>query len=300
MFGYVKPYSSLLRVKDYEFYKAVYCGLCGCTAKCNGCSSTLTLSYDVAFLALVRMALSGERFTVEKKRCPVHPLKKRPHVARCKELEFCSDIGVLLTYYKIIDNVNDEKGKKRFAARLMLPPFAKARRKVIKHGGAEADAIINEGLSELHRLENEHSPSADETSDTFARMLSRLASLGLEGSSRVIAENAAFAVGKWIYIADAVDDVESDRITGSYNPIIELYSGEKLSKTDKEDIFLALANTRERLKASLDLIDYNMTCDPTPDENTSFFSDELSAVIENIVTVGMTRTEQIITESKKD
>ena len=112
MFGYVKPFSPLLRVKDDEFYKAVYCGLCGCTAKCNGCSSTLTLSYDIAFFSLVRLALAGEKITLLKKRCLVHPMKKRTVLAPSDELEFCSGVGVLLSYYKIIDNINDEKGKK--------------------------------------------------------------------------------------------------------------------------------------------------------------------------------------------
>jgi hypothetical protein len=28
MFGYVRPYRDELKVKDYELYRAVYCGLC--------------------------------------------------------------------------------------------------------------------------------------------------------------------------------------------------------------------------------------------------------------------------------
>ena len=28
MFGYIKPFKGMLRVCEYETYKAVYCGLC--------------------------------------------------------------------------------------------------------------------------------------------------------------------------------------------------------------------------------------------------------------------------------
>jgi len=301
MFGYVKPYTPLLRVKDSEFYKAVYCGLCGCTAKCNGCSSTVTLSYDIAFLALVRMALAGEKLEIVKKRCVTHPLKKRNRIAPCAELEFCSQIGVLLSYYKIIDNINDERGNKRIVAKLMKPFFSSARKKVLKHGGEEADRIISEGLSALRVLERERCNSVDETSDTFAEMLSRLASLGLSGSNRIIAENAGFAVGKWIYIADAVDDADGDMKSGAYNPIIALYGGESPSVEQMQDIFLALSTTKQRLCAALDLISYKDEEDEMPEDCTkAYFSDELRSVIENIAYVGLPKTEQRITKSREE
>jgi len=299
MFGYVKPYTPLLRVKDDEFYRAVYCGLCGCTAKCNGCSSTVTLSYDIAFLALVRMSLAGEKLTLEKKRCPLHPLKKRNRIAPCPELEFCSRIGVLLSYYKIIDNINDEKGAKRFLARLMKPTFASARRRAIKNGGDEADKVISEGLSSLRTLEASRSASVDDTSNAFGEMLSHLASLGLEGKGKVIAQNAGFAVGKWIYVADAVDDVEEDMKSGAYNPVNELYGGAVPTRKETEDIFLALSHTRERLLAALDLIDYKREDECREGCNEAYFSDELRSLIGNIVTLGMPHAEQRITESKK-
>lgn len=299
MFGYVKPFSPLLRVKDDEFYKAVYCGLCGCTAKCNGCSSTVTLSYDIAFLALVRLALAGEKLTLLKKRCIAHPVKKRNRVAPCAELEFCSDVGVLLSYYKIIDNINDEKGKKRLAAKMLVPSFAHARKKVIKKRGAEADLIIKQGLAALKELEDAGCKSVDETSDAFGKMLSKLAALGLDGKNKLIAEKAGFALGKWIYVTDAVDDMDKDAHEGAYNPIISLY-GEPPDSTRVADIFLALSLTKEKLSAALDLIDYNAE-EPVENANEpkAYFSDELRSVIENIVNIGMPRVEQKIIDSKK-
>ena len=78
MFGYVKPDSAELRVKDYDFYRATYCGICRETGRVTGNASRVTLSYDAVFLALVRMLFIGEEeFSSRMRRCAVHPLKKR-------------------------------------------------------------------------------------------------------------------------------------------------------------------------------------------------------------------------------
>ena len=55
MFGYIKPDIPHLKVVDYELYKASYCGLCKAMGKKTGCLSSLTLSYDFAFLAFMRL-----------------------------------------------------------------------------------------------------------------------------------------------------------------------------------------------------------------------------------------------------
>ena len=56
LFGYVKPVARELKVKEYEFYKATYCGICRAMKKHTGTLSNIMLSYDSVFLALVRMA----------------------------------------------------------------------------------------------------------------------------------------------------------------------------------------------------------------------------------------------------
>ena len=44
MFGYVKPDSGELRVKDYDFYRATYCGICREMGRATGNASRVTLS----------------------------------------------------------------------------------------------------------------------------------------------------------------------------------------------------------------------------------------------------------------
>ena len=66
MFGYVKPHNPELRMRDYECYRAYYCGLCRAMGKCTGQCSRMTLSYDFVFLAAVRCYLAGEEPQIQK------------------------------------------------------------------------------------------------------------------------------------------------------------------------------------------------------------------------------------------
>ena len=70
MFGYVRIRKGDLRVKEYEFYKAVYCGLCHHQKKLSR-RLRYTLSYDLVLLALIRMGVANETCCFLKKRCPI-------------------------------------------------------------------------------------------------------------------------------------------------------------------------------------------------------------------------------------
>ena len=70
MFGYVVVDKPSLRVREYDYYRATYCGLCHAMGKCTGCVSRLTLSYDVTFFALVREMLEETKVEFVKKTRP--------------------------------------------------------------------------------------------------------------------------------------------------------------------------------------------------------------------------------------
>ena len=65
---------------------------------------------------------------------------------------------------------------------------------------------------------------ADDISDergkkrAAGRMTAEVASLGLSGAQRDIMYEAAFHIGRWIYLADAVCDYPEDMRRGRFNP----------------------------------------------------------------------------------
>ena len=136
MFGYVREYSPELKVKEAGLYKAVYCGLCKSMGKCTGDCSRLTLSYDVTFLAVVRLAIEQTPYCIKQKRCIVHPLKKRAIMDNNAVLEYCARASALLSYGKLCDDISDSRGVKRIVSVIIKPFLSSAKKRA--------------GLSELY------------------------------------------------------------------------------------------------------------------------------------------------------
>ena len=283
MFGYVKVNSAELKVKEYEFYRGTYCGLCRSMGKCTGQCSRMTLSYDFVFLALVRMALLDTKAEFEQKRCLAHPLKKRNSMKRNEVLDYCAEAASILNYRKIEDDLGDEKGLKKLRARLALPFVSHARKKALRrHPELEGlDSALKQRLDELGTIEKDASSGVDSPADSFGHLLGELMAYGLEGSRARIAYELGRGVGGWIYIADAIDDMGEDLGRERYNPIIKLYGGRIPSADELDMITVALRNRLLSTEAAFDLMD----CE----------SESVRNIIANILFLGIpSKTEDII------
>lgn len=222
MFGYVTPLTEELRVKEHIFYKSVYCGLCRTMGKRVCGESRMTLSYDIVFLALVRMAITGDALEFKKGRCLTSPAKKRVFLKPNRSLEYSAAAGALLAYHNIADNATDSKGVKRAAAKAALI-FSRRMRK--RAGLTELDSVISEKLEALARLEKGGDSSIDVLAEKFGELLSEVFSYGLEGIDGRVAAEIGYHVGRWIYIVDAVDDFDKDKKQGEFNPLEEVNVG---------------------------------------------------------------------------
>lgn len=286
MFGYVKAYKPELKICEYEYYRAAYCGLCRANGKCTGCASRLLLNYDFVFIALVRLSLTGEKPEFKARRCLAHPAKKRVEMLGCETLDFCAYSAAILNYHKCLDDISDEKGKKRLRARFSLPALRRMRKKALKVLPG-LDEIISGALSDLAELEAQKCASVDRPAEVFGRMTSEILAYGLDGSAAATARQIGLHIGKWIYIADALDDYEADAKSGSYNPFVLMWEN-GISESDADGISAAL--TRELMDAELgfDLIDYD--------------DKRLGGVIRNIIYCGMPRRAREIRQKgdKKD
>ena len=277
MFGYVRTHTPEMKVSEYEYYRAAYCGLCRSMGKCTGQCSRMTLSYDFAFLALVRLALSGEETEIKRRRCIAHPLKRRAMMEKNAELEFCAYAAALLTYHKLADDITDERGAKRAVARMTRPMARSMRKKALKRGAlCELDAHISTCLARLSEFEKSGKPSVDDPAEIFGELLAGIVSEGLDGAREKIAKSIGYHVGKWIYITDALDDLPEDIKKGRYNPFILLYGGD-LDEAKSELVRTALKAELCDAEGAFDLIDFG---DNRMIEN----------IIYNIIYLGMPNT----------
>lgn len=244
MFGYVKPFKPQLKICEFETYKSVYCGLCGQLGKSFGMAARLTLSYDFTFLSMLHIGLSGEAPDMDICRCYVNPLKKTPCVKNSRALGFGADIAAIMLYYKLLDNIADSGflGKIGWS---LLRPFAASARKKAAARMSGADEIIRESMRLQSVVEAGASPGLDEASQASADAMSKLFMLlpADEVTLRVLSRFGYF-LGRFVYICDALDDVEADLAHGGYNPLILRFD---LKESDAPQLEKAYNYARESL-----------------------------------------------------
>ena len=276
MFGYIKTQSSDLRLRDYECYRACYCGLCRTMGSCTGQCSRLSLSYDFAFLAVLRLSLTGEKPEVKKIRCPIHPLHRRRAMKKCPQLVYCADASALLTAGKLADDLADEHGFRKLRAWLAKLFFSRATKRARKRR-PELALEISEALFRLRECENSDTAgSADEPAAIFGELMRAVFSNGLEGDAARIAGSLGDAVGRWIYFTDAADDFEKDKKKKRFNPFLRTF-GESPTEKDWESVRISLGATLAGAQRAFELIDAY----PYP---------ELREVLANALYIGMPRT----------
>lgn len=226
MLGYVKTNTPELRVREHQYYRSLYCGLCHRMGKCTGNCSRMTLSYDFVFLATVRLALSKEKVEIKKQRCFLHPFRPRMTAQKCTTLDFCADASALLVYRKLRDDLSDEKGLKKLRTYLLLPFLHSAYRRARKRL-PDLDVRMGAHLAALSEMERNADAyfGADPYAEIFGDLLADVVSYGFEGAEARIAQAMGRAVGRWIYLADAADDFEDDQKKGRFNPYLKLFGG---------------------------------------------------------------------------
>lgn len=290
MFGYLRTRTSELRLRDYECYRAYYCGLCRAMGACTGQCSRLSLSYDFVFLAAVRCSLLGESSEVKPFRCLIHPAKKRKAVKLSPQLAYCADASAILTAGKLSDDRADERGFRKLRATVGGWFFSGAHRSARKrHPGL--DRAVREKLALLREYERhgeEH--SADELAAVFGDLLAAVFSDGLENADARIAAAMGKAVGYWIYLADAADDFEEDRKKKRFNALRARF-GDAMTEDDRASVRLALGSALSDAQCAFELID-------------KFPHPELKEILSNILYIGMPDTAKKVTaapeESKGD
>lgn len=225
MLGYVRPLRDTLKCREFDDYRAVYCGLCRTIGERYGLLARMFLNYDFTFLAMLLMGI-GANCSSEQHRCPAAPLQKKCMLLRHDGMDAAADETIILTYWKLRDDIADSSFWKGFPHRVLVFLLGRHYRKAAARC-PRFDFQVRTALAELTALEQEKCPSIDRTADTFARILQAAASeTGQSSRDRAVGQ-VLYHVGRWIYLIDAENDLEADRRTGCYNPLIYRFSAEE-------------------------------------------------------------------------
>ena len=192
------------------------------------------MNYDITFLIVILTALYKVESTITEERCIANPLKKKMRIVN-EVTEYAASMNILLSYYKLEDNLYDDKGlKDKLAYNLYKTKLRKAYEKYPKKA-----EYIKQQLENLRGLEKEKSKSIDRVSNTFGSLMSEIFAWRedeYEDKLRMI----GFNLGKYIYILDAYEDLDEDYKKGRYNPFVD-YIDKKQELKNKVERLISMS-----------------------------------------------------------
>lgn len=281
MFGYIRTDLPNLYIKDSMLYKSMYCGLCkSIGGKCGQCGR-FSLTYDLTFLSALFHNLLNVDIKIEKKRCVLHWLVPRPIAKRDDLTDRVACLNVILAYYKVRDDMEDDRrgrGKQAF----LRKSYKRAR-----VAEPEFDAIVNRNYKKLVEYEKKNGDSLDMAADPFGNMIKEIAAELLREKATETALDLGYNLGKWIYLIDALDDFDKDKKKKSFNPFVNAYpeakGKEELCKAYEKELEYAFGTILQQIAADAKALEYTFNHDLT----------------DNILYRGLgVKTKQVMTETK--
>lgn len=246
MFGYVNVHKDLLLVRDYNVFRAYYCGLCRRLGEKFNFLTRLGLSYDMTFLAVLLSSLDDNEAKFLPKRCFLHPLTRRAVVYDDFGIEYAADMSVILTFLKMRDDFRDEKSFKSLLGVFYYFPYKKL---ALKY--SEKFSVIKSNLKNLEKLEKERCDSPDMAADCFGKVLECV--FDVYQNNKTLAW-LGYNVGRFIYLADALSDLNDDILNKNYNPFVCRYGDECLSDKVKSEVKDSLLLTLTEISGAYNLL----------------------------------------------
>ena len=301
MLGYVQIFKPDLKVREYEIYMGYYCGVCKYIGKEYGQLPRMVLSYDAAFLALLLACVDDTPDAPVQEHCVAHHIKNKT-IIRNKAIEYAGDVMLILAWYKMLDDAHDE-GKTSAKAAIRL--LKRLHRKLLKKYPDLCDGIeIN--LATLNGLEEAKCASLDEAAESFSKIMEvifREGAKSLYPSSQNLHETFArtgYHMGKWIYLIDAVDDIEENIESGAYNPLLYRFNYQGGAGDDPDFSDETPQQFRERIRDKLEFNLYHYLA-VLSEQTESLDIKKNKGIIDNVIYFGMNRkTEEIINQKKTE
>lgn len=216
MFGYTVPIESTLSVYDKITYRNYYCETCHYLRKDYGLIPTIIVSYEMTFITLFFNSILEEgvrlHYMPKKYFCIM-----RGNASDTELMHKLTAYSVLITNNSLIDNKIDGTSplKTNLGLLCLNRAIVKAKKKF-----PEYDDAILKGYRKLVEIETSKerdlitvgSYSAQSMLDVFDLML------GEKFNERM--RELFTQLGIWVYVMDAIEDLDKDHNEGNYNPFL--------------------------------------------------------------------------------
>ncbi len=214
MLGVMTVRKEELKFREFDRYRAFYCGLCRAIGKRCGSACRMALSFEMTFLSMLLTALYESETLEEYRRCGFHPVQKRPMLSN-EAIDYCADLSALVSYYDLRDGWEDERRLDRLAESALLKKAAQRagndlprQRKAVEHY-----------VQALHEVEARNDQNLDVAANLTGEMLAELYVMRTDVYERDLRE-LGYYLGKFIYLCDCYEDIERDEKKKNYNPLL--------------------------------------------------------------------------------
>ena len=214
MLGVMTVRKEELKIREFDRYRAYYCGLCRSIGKRCGAACRMALSFEMTFLSILHTALYECDTTEYKKRCALHPVHRRPMLSN-EAVDYCADLSALVSYYDLRDGWEDDRRVDKLAESALLK---KAAVRAGEHWPRQR-AAVEQYVKKLHEIEAKNEQNLDAAANLTGEMLGELYVMKQDVYARDLRE-LGFYLGKFIYLCDCYEDLERDEKKGSYNPLL--------------------------------------------------------------------------------
>lgn len=216
MFGYVNASWKELTADEKDRYQAAYCGICRRIREQSSNLNRLSLSYDMAFLALLMMSLYEPEEVSGKRTCLLHPIRKCPWLDN-EFVRYAADMNVALAYYNCLDDWEDDR---KPVARMMAGAFGKTLPDIRLRYPRQCEAIESY-IARLSALEKANCPNPDEPAGCFGELMAELF-VYYDDLWAPHLRKMGMALGRFIYLLDAAVDYRRDKRRKKYNPFLAM------------------------------------------------------------------------------
>jgi hypothetical protein len=223
MYGYVRIYKPELRFRDWDVYRAYYCAICKSIKARYGEVARLTLSYDCVFFALIFEGFAKEMQEIKDFRCGYHPLQKRPVFAKTTDIiDYVADITVRLALIKLMDDENDRDANKILPQKLFLIRTEKRLKKNLDKLGQSFLLDLGKHMIKMTieaEVAYKKGDGFEQVAKHFAGFFAEIFDFG-DNENATELRQIGRALGMFIYMLDAYDDIEKDKKSGAFNPFL--------------------------------------------------------------------------------
>lgn len=206
------------------------------------------LSYDLTFLSLILSSVYSSEEKIEPEICVANPFKKKPIMLSNKYMEYAATANVILTYFKLRDDISDNHSLKS----VLFYPFMLSAIRKAKKKQPKLFSGIKESMKRLSALEKSNCANVDALSNEFGCLTKCIFSADVieDERTRRILEHMGYLIGRYIYLLDACDDYESDKKNKTFNVLLL-----DACPVSKEDVLDSLEFTLSEIAGAYLLLD---------------------------------------------